>query len=322
MATAGDRYEERTGNIWTYAHRGDLTGLKAAVLRGVDSNMVNTVGWTPCHAAAAGGQSKALRFLVTKTSADLSITDKGGNLAVHHAAKNGHLHALRTLCELGADITKVRLSQTKGKAVHDFVADSYRKAGKQDEDEEGTEEDVVEAVGYARRQSKSNWNFGPRKTPISCAIKKEIIKDKRKMRKEKQQHDCESEQQQVESTQEEQEICRPSTKEEPSYNETVQEIKRRRKQEKRNQQKKGSFANEQGQQPQSKEYPNIQRKKNIIDKSIQEKSSNGIKGNGNDKSESDEDSEDSETDIELLHSTSGLFAALAIISGDSDSENE
>merc|ERR1711872_646254 len=214
MATAGDRYEERTGNIWAYAHRGDLTGLKAAVLRGVDSNMVNTVGWTPCHAAAAGGQSKALRFLVTKTSADLSITDKGGNLAVHHAAKNGHLHALRTLCELGADITKVRLSQTK------------RKAGKQDEAEEGTEEDAVEAVGYARRQSKSNWNFGPRKTPISCAIKKEIIKDKRKMRKEKQQNVCESEQQKVESKQEEQEMCKPGTNGEPSYSETVQEIKR------------------------------------------------------------------------------------------------
>ena len=319
MATAGDRYEERTGNIWTYAHRGDLTGLKAAVLRGVDSNMVNTVGWTPCHAAAAGGQSKALRFLVTKTSADLSITDKGGNLAVHHAAKNGHLHALRTLCELGADITKVRLSQTKGKAVHDFVADSYRKAGKQVEAEEGTEEDVVEAVGYARRQSKSNWNFGPRKTPISCAIKKEIIKDKRKMRKEKQQNDCESEQQKVESTQEEQEMCKPDTKEEPSYVETVQEVKRRRKQEKRKQQKKESVRNEQCQQPQNKEHPNIQRKKNKIDKRIQEKSSNVIKSDGNVKSESDEDSD---TGAELLHSTSGLFAALALNTGNTDSENE
>merc|ERR1711973_978605 len=92
------------------------------------------------------------------------------------------------------------------------------------------------AVGYARRQSKSNWNFGPRKTPISCAVIKVIIKDKRKMRKEKQQNDCESEQQKVESTQEEQEICKPDAKEEPSYVETVQEIKRRRKQEKRKQQ--------------------------------------------------------------------------------------
>merc|ERR1712156_957525 len=139
------------------------------------------------------------------------------------------------------------------------------------------------------------------------------------MQKEKRQNDCESEQQNVDSTQEEQEMCKPGTKEEPSYNETVQEIKRRRKQEKRNQQKKGSVANEQCQQPQNKEHPNIQRKKNKIDQGIQEKSSNVIKSDGNDKSESDEDSD---TDVEIPHSTSGLFAALALNTGNSDSENE
>ena len=114
-------------------------------------------------------------------------------------------------------------------------------------------------------------------------------------------------------------MCKPGTKEEPSHNETVQEIKRRRKQEKRKQQKKGSVANEQCQQPQNTEHPNIQRKKNKIDKRIQEKSSNVIKSDGNDKSESDEDSD---TDVELLHSTSGLFAALALNTGNTDSENE
>merc|ERR1712013_828748 len=127
------------------------------------------------------------------------------------------------------------------------------------------------------------------------------------------------EQQKVESTQEEQEICKPGAKEEPSYNETVQEIKRRRKHEKRKQQKKGSVANEQCQQPRNKEHPNIQRKKNKIDKTIQEKSCNGIRGNGNDKSESDEDSD---TDVELLHSSSGPFATLALVTDNSDSENE
>ena len=86
-----------------------------------------------------------------------------------------------------------------------------------------------------------------------------------------------------------------------------------------NNKKKGSIANEQCQQPQKKEHPNIQRKKNKIDKCIQEKSSYGIKGDGNDKSESDEDSD---TDVEILHFTSGLFAALALNSGNTDSENE
>ena len=46
MAKAGDRYELVTGNIWSYANRGDLTGLKAALARGVDANLQNTVGWT------------------------------------------------------------------------------------------------------------------------------------------------------------------------------------------------------------------------------------------------------------------------------------
>ena len=46
MAKAGDRYEQVTGNIWSYANRGDLTGLKAALARGVDVNLQNTVGWT------------------------------------------------------------------------------------------------------------------------------------------------------------------------------------------------------------------------------------------------------------------------------------
>lgn len=54
MAKAGDRYEVTTGNIWAYAHRGDVTGVKAALARGTDVNLVNTVGWTAAHAAAAG----------------------------------------------------------------------------------------------------------------------------------------------------------------------------------------------------------------------------------------------------------------------------
>eukprot|EP00985_Skeletonema_marinoi_P022616 scaffold14536_cov116-Skeletonema_marinoi.AAC.1 len=105
MATAGDRYEERTGNIWSYSHRGDMSGLRAALSRGVCPNMSNTVGWTPSHAAAAGGHTKALRLLA-KSGADFTIADIGGNLPAHQAAKNGHVHALRVLSEHGADITK------------------------------------------------------------------------------------------------------------------------------------------------------------------------------------------------------------------------
>ncbi len=58
MAIKGDQYAGVTGNIWNYAHRGDQTGVSAALSKGVDINLQNKVGWTPAHAAARGGQVK------------------------------------------------------------------------------------------------------------------------------------------------------------------------------------------------------------------------------------------------------------------------
>lgn len=326
MATAGDRYEERTGNIWSYSHRGDMTGLKAAVVRGVDVNMVNTVGWTACHAAAAGGQTKALRYLVKKMDADLTITDKGGNLAVHHAAKNGHVHALRTLQELGADVTKVRLSQAKGKATRELLTESYRKAGKCEM--EDSYDEIVQAVGYARKQSKSTAFWGPRRTPISCAIKKKIIKDKRKIRKQK--HKSKRDRETTELEQEE-DITNgdEEAKDEPSYIETVQQIKRSRKQKRRQRQK--SKIQEKSQQQRGEE--------NCIDPiHINRKKINDIKLNANDRDKltirqsfSDTNDDRGENDIgdndsdaddyQRFHLVSnGQFAALALTEDDSDRE--
>jgi len=199
MATAGDRYTVLTGNIWSYAHRGDLTGIRAALARGVDVNIVNTVGWTGCHAAAAGGQTRALRLL-SRAGADVDgIRDNGGNLPVHQAAQNGHLKALQVLQELGADVSRVRLSHAKGKAVRDFISKSHRKKnlGKNnskernrddkinDDNLEEEEHGVGAAVGYGRKQSKSTAFWGPRKTPSSGKIKKKILKERRQMKKKK-----------------------------------------------------------------------------------------------------------------------------------------
>lgn len=190
MATAGERYSERTGNIWSYAYRQDMTGLRAAIQRGVDVNMINTVGWTPAIAAAAGGRNKALRYLV-KQGADLSIADKGGSMASHHAAKNGHAHALKVLQELGCDITKVRLSQAKGKEVRDVLIEAYKKAGRniREGDDEFDSDEEEKVVGYNRKQAKSTAFWGPRRTPISPKIKKKIIKNKRMRKKDRLQED-------------------------------------------------------------------------------------------------------------------------------------
>jgi hypothetical protein len=300
-----------------------MTGLKAAVVRGVDVNMVNTVGWTACHAAAAGGQTKALRYLVKKMDADISVTDRGGNLAVHHAAKNGHVHALRTLQELGADVTKVRLSQAKGKAVRDFVVECYRKADKELED---GDDDVVEAVGYARKQSKSTAFWGPRRTPISCAIKKKIIKDKRKIRKEKQKAKRESNQETIELDPVEGHTNSDEEGDnEPSYGETVKQIKRRRRQKRRQRQKSRIHAKQQqGSNDKDSTGPIDDANRYETGATIREKrmprdsfSSEDERNSGSDDSDDDGASYD---DQMLLASTHGQFAALALTEDDSDSD--
>ena len=184
MATAGDRHETLTGNIWSYAHRGDLTGVKAALRRGVDINLTNTVGWTACHAAAAGGQTKTLRFLL-KAGANAHINDTGGQQPMHHAAKNGHVQALHILATLGnADLTQVRLSQGKGPGVRQVLLDALKKAGKEAK-EEDSDNETNPVVGYARKQSKSTAFWGPRKTPISGKIKKKILKERRQKKQTK-----------------------------------------------------------------------------------------------------------------------------------------
>lgn len=233
MAQAGERYQERTGNIWSYAHRGDMTGVKAAILRGVDVNMPNTVGWTACHAAAAGGQTKALRYLVKTCGADLEIADRSGGLAVHQAAKNGHVQVLKAMQqEMGVDLTRVRLSQAKGKVVKDLLMEAYRKQGKEQTTEDSDEEAVV---GYSRKQSKSTAFWGPRKTPSSGRIKKKILKQRRQRKKDKREeetelsinNDANGKDKELIGTTTEDETSNSSS--ELGYVETVQKVKRARK---------------------------------------------------------------------------------------------
>ena len=123
---AGDRHAVTTGNIWA-CHRGDLTGVKAALARGVDVNLRNTVGWTACHAAAAAGHSRVLRLL-HRHGADITLTDRGGNEPVHTAAQNGQFKALKALVELGADAARVRAPMARGQAVRELVLKAKRAA--------------------------------------------------------------------------------------------------------------------------------------------------------------------------------------------------
>lgn len=301
MATAGERYEERTGNIWSYAHRGDLTGLKAALIRGVDANAINTVGWTPSHAAAAGGQSNALRLLA-KSGADLTLADRGGNLPVHQAAKNGHVHTLEVLQELGVDVTEVRLSHGKGRAVRDFLKEAYRRANiTHEREDDGGEEPVV---GYARKQTKSTAFWGPRRTPISGKIKKKILKDRRKQRKEKK-GDIQDSTEKPTATEDEDELLHEDTNDgirnEPSYLKTVQQIKRNKKL--KRQQKQGR-----------------KNRYDLEEEQFRREAKRKTENDGNiDPTKLTESGSNDELNLTSLSSTRGRFATLAL-AGDSDSE--
>lgn len=109
---------------------------------------------------------------------------------------------------------------------------------------DGEEDEDNAPVGYARKQAKSTAFWGPRRTPISTKIKKKIIKEKRLKKKEKQQsllNDTESSEVTLSNNEQNEqndngvvddavalssdaEIC-----EEPSYVETVRQIKRDKK---------------------------------------------------------------------------------------------
>lgn len=157
-----------------------MTGVKAALMRNVNVDAVNTAGWTPLHAAAAGGSTHVLRVLI-RAKADITIRDCGGNLAAHEAARGGHLHCLEALSEAGVPLSEIRLSQTKGPAVRALVANATRSAAKAKlANEDDQQEEEATPVGYARQKQKSCGFWGPRRTPISCKLKRELLKEKRK----------------------------------------------------------------------------------------------------------------------------------------------
>lgn len=122
MATKGDQYDVITGNIWNYANRDDTTGVEEALSRGVDVNLRNKAGWSPAHAASAGGATRVLSLLASR-NADFNLRDNAGRTPVHEAARNGELQALRFLRKQGCDFAaaaangQTPLSVAKGDAV-------------------------------------------------------------------------------------------------------------------------------------------------------------------------------------------------------------
>ena len=132
MAKAGDQYEMRTGNIWNFANRDDVATVRRLLSEGVPADLTNKVGWTPLHAAAAGGAERVLTLLCQRGVA-VDPRCHAGRTPLMDAARHGHLACVKAVVKSGARIGLVdtaglcALDQAKGEAVRAWL--SYRTPG-------------------------------------------------------------------------------------------------------------------------------------------------------------------------------------------------
>ena len=121
MAKAGDQYEFRTGNIWNYANRDDLSTVRRLIKEGVPADLVNKVGWTPLHAAAYGGAERVLLFLLRLKRPHRVARDpvcRAGRTPLMDAARAGHVDAVKLLVAEGALLGE---QDNSGRGVLDYA---------------------------------------------------------------------------------------------------------------------------------------------------------------------------------------------------------
>ena len=127
MAKAGDQYEMRTGNIWNFANRDDVATVRRLLSEGVPADLTNKVGWTPLHAAAAGGAERVLTLLCQR-GVEIDPRCHAGRTPLMDAARHGHLACVKAVVKSGARVGLVdaaglrALDQAKGEAVRSWLS--------------------------------------------------------------------------------------------------------------------------------------------------------------------------------------------------------
>jgi hypothetical protein len=122
----------RTGNIWNFANRDDVATVRRLLSEGVPADLTNKVGWTPLHAAAAGGAERVLTLLCQRGVA-VDPRCHAGRTPLMDAARHGHLACVKAVVKSGARIGLLdtaglcALDQAKGEAVRAWL--SYRTPG-------------------------------------------------------------------------------------------------------------------------------------------------------------------------------------------------
>ncbi len=85
------------------AGRGDVTGVKIQLDKGVDVNAQDENGGTALMLAAYNGRVEVVQRLL-KQKADPNITEKGGGTALMMASSKGYAEVVKLLLESGSDV--------------------------------------------------------------------------------------------------------------------------------------------------------------------------------------------------------------------------
>jgi ankyrin repeat protein len=94
--------EEADIILFATAYKGDITGMKEALLFGANPNTLNSVGSTPLHVVAQHPEPESMIMLLINNQADVDSVGYNGNTPLHLAVKFGTYTAVYLLLMNGA----------------------------------------------------------------------------------------------------------------------------------------------------------------------------------------------------------------------------
>ena len=172
MAKAGDQYELRTGNIWDYSYRDDVTTVTRLVDEGVSAELANKVGWTPLHAAAAGGAMRVISLLLQRGVMS-NPTCRAGRTPAMDAARAGHLSALKLLASKGASLTE---SDHAGRTLLEYARGTALRTWIEGRRHCSSDDDTVDRLSRPRSKLEKR----PERQPIGASGKQKAAQLKAK----------------------------------------------------------------------------------------------------------------------------------------------
>lgn len=177
MATAGDQYEFRTGNLWSVCNRDDVKQAQALLSEGLDIEMRNKAGWTPLHAAANGGAERVVSLLLREGAA-IEARCRAGRTPLAEAARCGHLSTLKLLAKAGASLhtedneRRRPLESASGTAVRTWLSARLSPADAVAHADSGASARTVSCHGSGKPERPQQGNMA-RESPLLPSTRRE-----------------------------------------------------------------------------------------------------------------------------------------------------